>query len=68
MSLMVKPIPLQDVLANKPEVLISYLSTQLALTNQALEAMSEELKQVTRKAEQASNAEYAEALSHDPFH
>lgn len=41
-----KGFKLYEVLENKPRVLITVLSEQLALTNQALEGMSTEMKVV----------------------
>lgn len=43
-----KGFKLYEVLQNKPRLLITVLSEQLAITNQALEGMSEEIKVVQR--------------------
>jgi hypothetical protein len=51
-----------DLLKEEPRVLIAVLAEQLAITNKALEAGNEEIKQLRNKVDHISNQQMADTM------
>lgn len=60
---MFKSFTKQQLLANKPKILIDVLSLELARTNEAQEALSEEVKHLHERVQQLEGQKgYTQAL------